>query len=144
MKKVEKGNKVKVEYTGKFDDGTVFDTSEGREPLEVEVGAGRVIKGFDDALSGMKKGDEKEIKIKPEEGYGMPNPELVKEIRRDNLPKEPEPKEGMVLIMKTPDGNQFPAKISKVEGDKVTIDLNHPLAGKNLNFKIKVVEVAEG
>jgi len=136
---IKKGDKVKVDYTGKLDDGTVFDTSDGKQPLEFEVGAGMVIKGFDEAVVGMKKGEEKEIKLKPEDAYGEPKKDLLKKIPKEQLPKEPEPKAGMALMLSTPDGKQFPAKITEVGKDDVTIDLNHPLAGKNLNFKIKIV-----
>lgn len=139
---VKKGSKVKVDYTGKLEDGTVFDTSEGKKPLEFEVGAGQIIKGFDDALIGMKKGEEKEIKLKPADAYGEHKPELMKKVPKEHLPKDPEPKAGMMLVLSTPDGRKFPAKIAEVDGKEVTIDLNHPLAGKTLNFKIKVVDIA--
>ena len=139
---VKKGDKVKVEYTGKLDDGTVFDTSEGKAPLEFEVGSGKIIKGFDQAVIGMKKGEEKTIKLKPEQAYGNQNAQLLKKIPRDKLPKEPEPKVGMMLGLNSPDGQQIPARITGVSEKHVTIDLNHPMAGKNLNFKIKVIEIA--
>lgn len=89
----------------------------------------------------MKKGDEKEITLKPEEGYGQPNPELVKKVPKDQLPKEQEPKVGMILAINLPTGQQVPAKITDVSDNEVTIDLNHPMAGKTLKFKIKLVDV---
>jgi FKBP-type peptidyl-prolyl cis-trans isomerase 2 len=138
---VKKGDKIKVDYTGTFDDGNVFDSSEGKQPLEFEAGSGIVIKGFDDAVIGMEKDEEKEVKISSKEAYGDINPQLVKKIPRDKLPPEQEPKPGMMLGMSTPDGNQIPAKIIAVDDKEITIDLNHPLAGKNLNFKIKVIEI---
>lgn len=141
--KIKKGDKVKVEYTGKLADGTVFDTSEGRAPLCFEVGANQVIPGFDNALEGMENGEEKTFTLSVEEGYGPVREELVQEVPRDKLPPEPEPKEGMMLLMKAPTGQQIPAKITKVDGDKVTIDINHPLAGKELTFEIKVIGVNE-
>tara|TARA_Y100000310_G_scaffold333235_1_gene410367 strand:- start:555 stop:989 length:435 start_codon:yes stop_codon:yes gene_type:complete len=141
MAKVEKGNKVKVDYTGSFEDGNVFDTSEGKQPLEFEVGSGQVIKGFDEALIGMEKGEEKEVKIESKDAYGDPNPELVKKIPRDKLPPEQEPKAGMMLAMATPDGRQIPARITEVGDKEITIDINHPLAGKTLLFKLKVVDI---
>ncbi|MBU2589824.1 MAG: peptidylprolyl isomerase [Nanoarchaeota archaeon] len=137
---VKKGDKVKVDYTGKLKDGTVFDSSEGKEPLEFEVGSGMIIKGFDDAVMGMEKGEEKEITLKPEEAYGNVNPQLMKKVPRDQLPKEPEPKVGMMLALGTPDGQQIPARIAEVSDTEVTIDINHPLAGKTLIFKVKVVD----
>ncbi len=141
---VEKGNKIKVEYTGTFDDGTVFDSSEKHgQPLEFEVGAGMVIAGFDDAVMGMEVGDEKNVKIEAKDAYGEPNDQLKQVVPKDQLPKDQEPQVGMVLGIATPDGRQFPAKIVEVNDDSITIDLNHPLAGKNLNFKLKLVSIEE-
>jgi peptidylprolyl isomerase len=99
-----------------------------------------VIPGFDKAVLGMKVGEEKEFTIAPAEAYGEYNPELTKEIPKNVLPKEQEPKEGMTLMVGTPQG-QFPVRISKVLADRVVIDLNHPLAGKVLIFKIKVLSI---
>ena len=141
---VKKGDKVKVEYTGTFDDGTVFDASEKHgKPLEVEAGAGQVIPGFDNALIGMEKDEEKEIKLKPEEAYGEPNEKMIQKAPREQFPKDKEIKPGMMLAVGLPNGTQIPAKITEVTDKEVTIDLNHPLAGKTLNFKIKVVAINE-
>lgn len=140
---IKQGDKIKVEYTGTLEDGKVFDSSEGKKPLEFEVGAGKIIPGFDKAVVGMKKGEEKEISIKPEDAYGQPREELKKEFPKSSMPKGQEPKEGMGLVLNSPQG-KIPARIVKVSDDKVTIDLNHPLAGKTLNFKIKVVDVESG
>ena len=142
--KVKKGDTVTVEYEGKFEDGQVFDSSnKGGEvhPLSFEAGAGQVVKGFDNAIIGMEKDEEKEFTLKPEEAYGDRKPELEQAIPRDKLPQDQEPKEGMMLMVGTPDGRQMPVKITKVDKDNVTIDLNHPLAGKTLVFKLKVVEI---
>jgi FKBP-type peptidyl-prolyl cis-trans isomerase 2 len=138
---IKNGDKVKVEYEGTFDDGTVFDSSEKcGEPLEFEVGAGQIIAGFENAVVGMEKGDEKEIKLPPEDAYGDPNPQLIQKIPKDQLPDEV--MEGMVLVMGLPNGVQIPVKVIEVTDTEVTIDLNHPLAGKTLNFKIKIVDVS--
>lgn len=140
---VKKGDKVKVEYTGTLDDGTVFDSSEKHgKPLEFEVGSGKVLKGFEDALTGMKKGEEKDIELKPEEAYGNQNPNLLKKVPKEQFPKDKELKPGMLLIIGTPDGRNFPARIISVDDKEITLDLNHPLAGKTLHFKIKVVEIS--
>jgi FKBP-type peptidyl-prolyl cis-trans isomerase 2 len=139
---VKNGDKVKVEYTGKLDDGNVFDTSEGKAPIEFEVGTKKVIPGFEKAVLGMKKGEEKEVKIKPEDAYGVINPDFVKKIPRTMLPPGQEPKPGMMLLMKSKEGQQIPARIAEVSDKEITIDLNHPLAGKTLNFKIKVVDIS--
>ena len=142
---IKKGDKIKVEYTGTLEDGTVFDSSEKHgKPLEFEVGSGQLIKGFDEAVVGMNKGDEKEIKLQPAEAYGEPKPEMHKKVPRDQLPKEPEPKVGMMLAVGLPNGMQLPAKIMEVSETDITIDLNHPLAGKVLNFKLKVLDVTVG
>jgi FKBP-type peptidyl-prolyl cis-trans isomerase 2 len=136
---IKKGDKIKVHYTGTFEDGKVFDTSEGKDPLEFTAGEGKVIKGFDEAVIGMKKDEEKEIKIESKDAYGDHNPQLIKKIMKDQLPKDKNPEKGMMLVIGTPDGQQIPAKITEVTDKDVTIDINHPLAGKNLNFKIKII-----
>lgn len=139
---IKKGDKVKVEYTGTLNDGTVFDSSEKHgKPLEFEVGAGQMIIGFDSAVIGMEKGDEKEIRLEPAEAYGDHNPQLVQKISRAQL-TEGEPKPGMMLLVTAPDGHQFPAQIIEVTDKEITIDLNHPLAGKTLIFKIKIVDIS--
>ncbi len=138
------GSTVKVHYTGTLEDGTVFDSSEKHgNPLEFKVGAGQVIKGFEEAVRGMKEGEEKNIKIAPEEAYGHPRQELMQKVPREQLPKEQEPKKGMMLAVKLPNGYQMPARISDVTDTDITIDLNHPLAGKTLNFKIKLMEIVQ-
>lgn len=144
---VKKGDKVKVDYEGKLESGEIFDSSshgDHSHPLEFEVGSGQVIKGFDDAVTGMELNEEKEIKITPEEGYGHPNKDMLKEMPIKVLPPLPDgskPKEGMTLLLSTPSGQKFPAKIAKITKTNVTLDLNHPLAGKTLIFKIKIVEI---
>lgn len=140
---IKTGDKVTVEYEGTLDDGTVFDSSERHdEPLTFEVGAGQIIKGFENAMVGMEKGDEKNIILQPSDAYGEHNPELIKALPRDQFPKEEEIKSGMRCFMRLPDGRQIPAVIVEAADETVTIDLNHPLSGKTLNFKIKVVDVS--
>jgi len=140
---VKQGSKIKVDYVGTFDDGTVFDSSAKHgKPLEFEVGKHQVIPGFENAVIGMEKGQEKEIEIKPKDAYGEYDANLAKDFKREQLPKEPEPKPGMMLVLKTADGNQFPAMIKSVSNGKVTIDINHPLAGKTLHFKFNIVDIS--
>jgi len=139
---VKKGDKVKVDYIGRLEDGTIFDSSEKHNaPLEFIAGGGQLIKGFEEAVIGMNIGEEKEIKIPPEEAYGMPNPDFVKEVPRDCFPPEQEIAPGMVFVMKTENGKQIPLRIALVSDDKVTVDLNPPLAGKTLIFKIKLLDI---
>lgn len=142
-KTIKKGSKVSLDYEGKLESGEVFDSSKHGDhshPLEFEAGSGQVIAGFDSAVMGMKVGDEKEFKIEAKDAYGEYNPQLTKEIPRSALPQDQEPKEGMTLMVGTPQG-QFPVVISKVTPTSVTIDMNHPLAGKKLIFNIKVLDI---
>ena len=141
---VKKGDNIKVEYEGSFDNGEVFDSSthgDHSHPLEFEVGTGQVIRGFDEAVIGMNLNGEKKIHITQDQAYGPRREELKQKIDRGKLPSEPEPKVGMMLAVRAPDGNQFPAMIMEVNENEVVIDLNHPLAGKNLNFKIKIIGI---
>ena len=124
-----------------MDNKEVFDSSKGRAPLEFEVGSGKVIKGFDEAVMGMDKGKEKEVRIEAKNAYGERNEKLIKEVPRKAIPEKIEMKVGGVLIIKTPEGIQIGCVIKEIKKDKVVLDLNHPLAGKALNFKIKVVDV---
>ena len=139
--KVKSGDRVTVHYTGKLSDGSMFDTSEGRAPLTFTAGSGQVIPGFDKAVEGMKVKDKKTFVIPAAEAYGPVVKELVLEIPRDKLPPQPDPKVGMQLLMRGPQGQQIPAQIVKVEPEKVTIDINHPLAGKDLHFDIEIVGI---
>ena len=140
---IKKGDKIKVEYEGKLEDGTVFDSSEKvGKPLEFEVGSGQLIRGFDDAVIGMKKGEEKEVKLKPEDAYGQPNPQLLKKIPKEQLPADKELKPGMILGLSLPNGAKMPAIIKEVTDKEITLDLNHPLAGKTLTFKIKIIDIS--
>lgn len=142
--KATKGSKVKVHYTGRLNSGEQFDSSAGREPLEFEVGAGMMIKGFDDAVMGMAVGDKKTITIPPHEGYGESNPEMIVEFPRDRFPADLVPEVGMQLNMSNGAGQNFPVTITQVQETSVTLDANHFLAGKDLIFDIEMVEVSGG
>lgn len=140
---VKAGDKVTIHYTGTLNDGTVFDSSDKHDkPLMFEVGSGQVIAGFDKSVMGMKKGEEKSFTLQPAEAYGDHDPRMIQKVPRSELPKNREPEAGMMLIVGTPQGGQIPATITEVTPEEVTLDMNHPLAGKVLNFKIKLVEVA--
>ncbi len=141
---IKKGSKVTVEYEGSLEDGTIFDSSSQHghsHPLEFTAGEGEVIKGFDEAIIGMNEGEEKTIEIESKDAYGEYNPQLKQKIPKSSLNAEGEPKAGMTLVIGTPDGKQFPVKILEVDEENITIDLNHPLAGKKLTFKVKVVKI---
>jgi FKBP-type peptidyl-prolyl cis-trans isomerase 2 len=137
----KKGDKVKVHYHGRLNDGTTFDSSEGRQPLEFEVGSGMVIKGFDDGVTGMAVGDKKTISIPAEDAYGPRQEEMVLEFPRTNFPPDIEPEIGMTLNMHSENGDEMPVLITAVSDDTVTLDANHPLAGYELIFDIELVDV---
>lgn len=133
------GDKVKIEYTGTLEDGTIFDSSADHgNPLEFEVGSGQVIKGFDDAILGMKEGEEKQFSIEPADAYGEHDPTLVQKVPREIFPQDAELVPGLLFEAGLPTGEKVPATITDVQGGIVSVDLNHPLAGKKLNFKIKI------
>lgn len=133
------GDKVKIHYTGTLDDGTVFDSSEGKQPLEFTLGEGRVIAGFENGVKDMKLNEEKTIKISSKDAYGERDERMVVSVPRDKFP--PEVQAGGTLILKGPNGERLPAAVKEVKEDAVIIDMNHPLAGKELNFKVKVVAI---
>jgi FKBP-type peptidyl-prolyl cis-trans isomerase 2 len=139
---VKNGDTVRVHYTGRLDDGQVFDTSEeeGGEPLEFKVGAGEVIPGFDEAVRGMKVGDKKTFEVAPDDGYGERREEFVQAVARDGMRLDTEPKEGMTLLMQLPNGQELPVTITKVTDTQVTLDANHPLAGQKLTFDVTLIE----
>ena len=143
MEKVENGLFVSVDYTGTLENGEVFDSSKGRQPLEVEMGAGLLVKGFEAALLGMSLNEKKTFTLAPEDAYGQRNDELTHTFARSELPPEADPKVGDVLSLSTQDGRQFPARIAQTDEEKVVVDLNHPLAGKSLTFEIEVVGISE-
>ena len=133
------GAKVKVHYTGTLSDGTVFDSSEGKEPLELTIGNNQVIPGFENGIKEMKLNEEKNIKINAKDAYGERDERMVVAVPRSKFPTEIEA--GGQLLLKGPEGQRIPAKIKELKDNEVIIDLNHPLAGKELNFKVKVVGI---
>ncbi len=141
MKSAESGSAVRVHYTGTLDDGNVFDTSREREPLEFTIGSGQLIKGFEDAVLGMTAGDVRTVKIPAAEAYGDSRDELVITINKQQFPEHINPAEGLQLDLKGPDGSVLNAIIKAVEEESVILDANHPLAGKDLNFDIELIEV---
>lgn len=142
MAKAKKGDTVKVHYTGTLEDGTVFDSSENKDPLKFELGGGQLIPGFDAAVDGMSAGESCKISIKSEEAYGPHRPEMVMEVPRTQLPSEMEPEVGMRLQAGNEE-EQFVVTVTQVGEEKVTLDANHPLAGQDLNFEITLVEIVQ-
>ncbi|MBI3333997.1 peptidylprolyl isomerase [Candidatus Pacearchaeota archaeon] len=141
---IKNGDKVSLDYEGRLETGEIFDSSKHGDhshPLEFQIGSGQVIPGFEKAVLGMQVGQEKEFTLKPEEAYGMPDAAREKQIPRTMLPPEQEPKVGMMLVMQTPDGKQVPMRISRVDKENITLDLNHPLAGKTLVFKVTILKI---
>ncbi len=141
MQQVKSGDTVKVHYHGKLTDGTTFDSSEGREPLEFEVGSGSVIAGFDSGVAGMKVGDKKTINIPVDEAYGQKQDDLLMEFPIDRFPADMKPEVGMELNMSNGAGQNFPVVITEVRDNTVVLDANHPLAGEDLIFDLEVVEI---
>jgi FKBP-type peptidyl-prolyl cis-trans isomerase SlyD len=137
---IKSGSQVSFDYTLTVD-GKVADSSEGKAPMTYTQGSGQIIPGLDRQMIGLKAGDEKTIEVKPEEGYGMPNPAGIREVQLSQLPPDMKPEVGMVLTGTSKDGRTVPAKIIEVRKDAVVVDMNHPLAGKTLIFKIKIVSV---
>jgi len=141
MAQVKSGDKIKVHYHGKLSDGETFDSSEGRDPLEFEVGSGMVIKGFDDGVEGMSVGEKKTIQIPFAEAYGPVNPEMIIEMPKDRFPEDMELKVGMPLMMSDQQGQQFQVKIEEIKEESIMLDANHALAGKDLTFYLELVEI---
>lgn len=142
MTKIKDGDNVKVHYTGKLSDGTVFDSSDGREPLAFTMGKGMMIPGFEKGVMGMQLDEKKTITLQPDEAYGQVREDMIAEVPKSQLPPDLKPQLGMELMSQTPDGHQLVVRIIEVKEDSIVIDANHQLAGKELTFDIKIVEIA--
>lgn len=140
---VKTGDKVKVHYKGTLTDGTVFDNSEGREPLEFTVGKGEVISGFEKAVDGMSVGQSKTVTISPDEAYGPHSDDNVLQVPKSQIPPDMKPKVGDMLQVSQPNRNPIPTTVIEVSNNSITLDANHPLAGKDLTFEIKLEEIME-
>ncbi len=141
MTQAKSGDTVRIHYTGTLDDGTQFDSSAGREPLEFALGGGQVIPGFDSAVDGMNVGENKTVTIPPEQAYGQRHEQLVQQVSRDALPDDMEPAVGMQLQSQSPDGHVMNLVVTEVADDSITVDANHPLSGQALTFDIELVEI---
>jgi len=135
------GDTVNVHYTGKLDDGTVFDSSSGRDPLQFTMGGGQIIPGFEEAVSGLNPGESKTVRIPAQEAYGPHYPDMVMEVPRTELPEGMEPQIGDQLQMESDDGETVIVTITEAKESSITLDANHPLAGEDLTFEIELVEI---
>jgi FKBP-type peptidyl-prolyl cis-trans isomerase 2 len=143
MNQVKENNTVKVNYTGKLSDGQVFDTSEGKEPIEFTLGQGQLIPGFEKGLIDMELNEKKTITVAKDEAYGDVNKDLIQEVKKTELPQDMTPEVGMGLVSKSPDGQEMNLMVVEVKDETIVIDGNHPLAGKDLVFDLEVLEIKE-
>ena len=138
---VKNGDTVRVNYKGRLESGDVFDSSEGRGPLEFQVGSNQMIAGFDEGVRGMSVGESRTVEIESDDAYGPRVEQLINRISREGMNLEEAPEVGMTLMMQLPDGNQIPLTITEVTDTHVTVDANHPLAGEKLIFDIELLEI---
>lgn len=141
MSTAKKGDNVSIHYTGTLNDGTKFDSSEGREPLAFVLGSSQIIPGFSDAVEGMSVGESKTVTISSDKAYGERSPEMVQEIPRSNIPEDIELVEGLALSASGPEGQQINFKVISFNDDTVTLDGNHPLAGQELTFALELISI---
>jgi peptidylprolyl isomerase len=141
MSQAQDGNTVKVHYTGRLDDGSIFDTSDGRDPLEFKIGEGQVLSDFEQAVIGMTPGDSKNAMIPSEKAYGPRHEEMVIVVDRENVPQDVKPQVGQQLQIRDQQGQVFYVLVTEVTEANVTLDANHPLAGQDLTFEIKLMEI---
>ncbi|MFD1194547.1 peptidylprolyl isomerase [Seohaeicola saemankumensis] len=142
MTQVKPGDTVRIHYTGTLSDGSTFDSSEGRDPLEFVVGSGQIIPGLDTALSGMSIGDKKVVEVPADEAYGQPDPNARQAVPRAEIPDHIPLDLGTQLQVQTPQGQAMPVTVVEVTETEVTLDANHPLAGRDLTFAIELVAIA--
>jgi len=142
MARAKTGDTVSVHYTGKLDDGTIFDTSAEREPLQFTIGENQVIPGFEQAVIGMEPGDSKSTRIPAEEAYGPHHDEMVVTLDKSHLPEGMEPEVEQRFQLRQPDGQTFIAKVTDIGESNITLDANHPLAGEALTFDIQLTQLA--
>ncbi len=141
MPKVKSGDTVKVHYTGKLEDGRVFDTSREREPLEFEVGANTIIPGFEEAIIDMEPGETKDVEVSSEKGYGQRRDDMIVTVERHEIPENIDPQVGQVLQIQPKDAQPINVVVLESDEKAVTLDANHPLAGKDLFFEIELLEI---
>ncbi|NIR53116.1 peptidylprolyl isomerase [candidate division KSB1 bacterium] len=141
MAQAKQGDTVKVHYTGKLQDGTVFDSSVDKEPLTCTIGDGQVISGFEQAIVGMNPGDSKTTEVSADDAYGQHLDDLVMEVGRDELPEDIDPEVGQRLVGMQGDGKKIVFTVTEMSDKSVTLDANHPLAGQDLTFDLELLEI---
>lgn len=141
MVKAQEGDTVKVHYTGKMESGEIFDSSRGRVPLEFTIGSGRIISGFEKGIIGMQAGETKTITVPPEEGYGLRFEELTVDVNRSELSQDMDPQIGQCLRIPRKEGDDAIVTVTDMDEESVTLDANHPLAGRTLTFETELVDV---
>lgn len=141
MSQVKENDTVKIHYTGKLENGEVFDSSEGREPLEFTLGQGQIIPGLEKGLMDMKENDKRTLNIPSGEAYGDHREEMLQEVPKDQLPPEIKPEVGMGLVSQSPDGQKMQLTVAEVKEQSIVVDANHPLAGKDLVFDVELLEI---
>jgi peptidylprolyl isomerase len=141
MSQAKKGDTVKIHYKGTLKDGTVFDSSEGHEPLGFKIGTGEVIAGFEEAVTGMRIGEKKNVTIPPDKAYGQPNKEMIIQAPRNQVPADLNPEVGQKLEMGGPNGELIAVRVVELTEEFITLDANPPLAGKDLTFDIELVAI---
>lgn len=141
MEGIREGDRVQVHYTGKLQSGEVFDSSQGREPLDLTIGEGKIIPGFEQALLGMQTGDKKSFDLTPDQAFGERKDELVHVIQKEQIPSDIKLEVGMQLALEGQQKEPIPAQVVDISESTVTLDTNHPLAGKDINFEVDVVEI---
>lgn len=141
MNRVENGKYVKLCYTAMLENGDVVDRSESCQPLEIRVGAGEIIQGLEDGIMGMGLNEKKTITVGPDKAYGERDERLQRTILRSNFAQGFEPKVGEIVAFRTPKGEQLPAVIKSIVGEEVTVDFNHPLAGRSMVFEVEIAEI---
>ena len=143
MSHAHPGNLVRVHYTGKLPDGTVFDSSRDRQPLEFTLGQGQVIPGFEQAVEGMNSGETKTAEIPAEQAYGPYREDMVLEVSREQIPPQIKPEVGQQLELRDQQGQRIPARVTQTNDNSITLDANHPLAGQSLTFDLELVEIVQ-
>ncbi len=141
MSQAKPGDTVRMHYSGSLADGTQFDSSEGRDPLEFTLGSGQIIPGLDKAMTGMEVGESKQVVVEPDEGYGDRDPSRIQAVPREQIPDHIPTEPGTQLQMQTPEGQTMPVVVAETNETEVTLDANHPLAGQKLTFDVELVEI---